>query len=281
MAGDWIKWGKGLAKKPEVVAMASQLGIDRHHVAGLLMELWEWGDDNIESKGLGQDEWATVRMSPNDGDNSTFLDALVGFCGFADAMAEVGWLTVRSSRIAFPNYARHNGDSAKSRARNCRNQKRKREGVTEVSPANGDSSSLLSSNVSSRSEETNGETSEKLRAKFAYPAEFEAFYKSYPEKGRKGKKAAFERWKQARARLLSMGCDNPVECLQKKVEDFARSPKATGYCWNVTTWLNEGHYEDEPAAWGDSGTNGDPRGTFSAAADYLETMKGKPLGIFG
>lgn len=48
MAGDWLKWTKGLARKPEVLHIAAQLGRSRHEVASVLMELWEWADDNAQ-----------------------------------------------------------------------------------------------------------------------------------------------------------------------------------------------------------------------------------------
>jgi hypothetical protein len=47
MAGDWIKWSKGLAARREVVLLSSLLHRDRCEIAGRLMVLWEWLDDNV------------------------------------------------------------------------------------------------------------------------------------------------------------------------------------------------------------------------------------------
>lgn len=117
MAGDWIEWSKGLASRREVVVLAAKLGRDRHEIAGRLMVLWEWADENIPDEDI----------DPHTGDASLFLgdkpfdflDALLGLPGFADAMAspEVCWLTARSGgRLSFPKFGRHNGTTSKTRA---------------------------------------------------------------------------------------------------------------------------------------------------------------------
>jgi len=119
MAGDWIKWTKGLARKPEVMQMAIRLGKSRHEVAGLLMEVWEWADENVVSdikdvSGTKPDTCPGVVQF--DGPPEQLIIALTGVSGLADAMVSVGWLCQRSGHLAFPNFSRHNGKSAKSRA---------------------------------------------------------------------------------------------------------------------------------------------------------------------
>jgi len=103
MAGDWIKWTVGLTRKPEVLGMARRLGKDRRFVAGCLMELWEWMDQ-VSCDGHA--------------DYVTFddVDGHVGVEGFAGSMAEVGWLRRDGEGLSLPNFERHNGTSAKSRA---------------------------------------------------------------------------------------------------------------------------------------------------------------------
>ena len=103
MAGDWIKWTVGLTRKPEVLGMARRLGADRRTVAGCLMELWEWMDQ------VSCDGHADY-VTPAD------IDGHVGVTGFADAMAEVGWLRADDRGVIFTNFDRHNGTSAKKRA---------------------------------------------------------------------------------------------------------------------------------------------------------------------
>ena len=146
MAGDWIKWSKGLPEKPEVVRLAGLIGVPREVVVCRLMKFWEWCDDNIASDSISESGSAFVTLSPSAGDNAAFVDALVGTPKFSDSLALVGWIKFRDGRVELPNFGRHNGETAKTRARNALNQKRKRgsagrvadpppeELVTEVSP---------------------------------------------------------------------------------------------------------------------------------------------------
>ena len=142
MAGDWIKWTKGLASRREVAILASMLQRDRHEIAARLMVLWEWCDDNTTE----DDADESLNVSLNIGDKPfEFLDALLGLPGMAEAMASAGvrWLEARSGgRISFPKLARHNGTSAKSRAYEALKKRRQRLTVPpqspEMSPKSGD-----------------------------------------------------------------------------------------------------------------------------------------------
>ncbi len=125
MAGDWLKWTKGLSRKPEVFRLANKLGIDRHEVAGRLMTLWEWADDNINDDQIDESGTASVTI---EADQTKLVDDIVGVAGFADAMSAVGWITIRNGSLAFPNFARHNGETSKQRALANDRKKRQREG---------------------------------------------------------------------------------------------------------------------------------------------------------
>lgn len=128
MAGDWIKWQKGLAARREVVVLASRLQRDRHEIAGRLMQLWEWCDDNMTDDDVDP---MSLDVSLKLGDKPfAFVDALLGLPGMADVMAsvDVRWLTARSDgRLTFPNLARHNGTSAKTRASEARKKQNQRQ----------------------------------------------------------------------------------------------------------------------------------------------------------
>lgn len=102
MAGHWIKWEKGLTRKPEIMAIALALGSTDAHAAGVCMTVWEWADD-VTVDGL-------IRARPD------VVDKISCQPGLAVAMAAVGWLVVGESTIQFPNYDRHNGRTAKERA---------------------------------------------------------------------------------------------------------------------------------------------------------------------
>jgi len=117
MAGDWIKWVKGLTRKREVVAMAAALEVSRKEVAATLMEVWEWADDNTSDGHVP-------------GVTKTFLDEVACITGFADAMSTVGWLTITEAGIAFSNFDRNNGKSAKKRALAADRKRKQRETVT-------------------------------------------------------------------------------------------------------------------------------------------------------
>jgi hypothetical protein len=112
MAGDWIKWVKGLARRPEVLQMAFALGKTRHEVAGLLMEFWEWADDNVVVETTSANSPGFVRIASA---SLALVDSIIGVAGFAESMSSVGWLHVRSGSLEFPKYGRHNGNSAKRR----------------------------------------------------------------------------------------------------------------------------------------------------------------------
>lgn len=129
MAGDWIKWVKGLTRKPEVFAIAAALGLGRREVASALMEVWEWADDCVtklsrserDAGAAADDGVVTVKA-----DARAVVDALVGVPGFAAAMESVGWLRVIPDAIEFPKFSRHNGKNAKERALAAERQRAKR-----------------------------------------------------------------------------------------------------------------------------------------------------------
>ncbi len=82
MAGDWIKVEKATARKPEVLALASILQIHPDHAFGLCVRFWFWCDDNLKT---GHAQRVTT----------VTLDYVVGHTGFADALVQVGWLSIQ------------------------------------------------------------------------------------------------------------------------------------------------------------------------------------------
>lgn len=114
MAGEWLKWCKGLTRKREVVLIAQALQINRRHAAGLCMEFWEWADD----------ETTNGRIN---GVTRGYIDDLLLVPGFAEAMREVGWLKFVEGGVVLVNFSRHNGKTAKSRALTARRMSRLRD----------------------------------------------------------------------------------------------------------------------------------------------------------
>lgn len=99
----WTKCNHGLWFSPEVLGLAARLNIDPIHVGGCCMRIWSWAD--VEAKD-GIIRGATPGMA----------DALVRLPGFAEAMASVKWLSIEKNGLRFPNWDRHNSQSAKERA---------------------------------------------------------------------------------------------------------------------------------------------------------------------
>jgi len=103
MAGDWIKVQTCTPDKPEVHLIAERLGIDPDAVTGKLIRIWCWADQQTID---GNARSVT----------KTLLDRIAGVTGFAEMLIEVGWLMPTDVGFAFPNFDRHNGNSAKTRA---------------------------------------------------------------------------------------------------------------------------------------------------------------------
>lgn len=114
MAGDWIKFQIDTPDKPEVVAIASRLGIDPDAVVGKLIRVWSWFDKHTRD---GNAESVTL----------AFLDRITSCDGFGEQMVFVGWLEQNGSTLTMVNFAYHNGTSAKSRALGKNRQEKHRD----------------------------------------------------------------------------------------------------------------------------------------------------------
>ncbi len=89
--------------KPEVIEMADLLDTSTDDVIGKLLRVWIWFDQQSKDGNAGS-VTGNVLMR--------FIDKLVASQGFAKSMEKVGWLTEKG----LPNFARHNGETAKKRA---------------------------------------------------------------------------------------------------------------------------------------------------------------------
>jgi hypothetical protein len=103
MAGDWIKLQKDTPDKPEVLAIASRLGIDPDAVTGKLIRIWSWFDTHTTNGNATSVTYA-------------FLDRITGVTGFAEQVELVGWLKQSGHELILPNFDFHNGETAKKRA---------------------------------------------------------------------------------------------------------------------------------------------------------------------
>lgn len=136
MAGDWIKWTKGFARKPEIVQMADLLELSRQHIASAYMEVAEWLDsEGIPDSEDDPDSDITVTLlSRSQRDKRaqllSHLDDIARVPGIGGALQKVGWLEVTQTALVFKRAARHNTETSKRRALASRRQRRMRSSAT-------------------------------------------------------------------------------------------------------------------------------------------------------
>jgi len=125
MAGDWIKLRVDIADDPAVVRIAATLDMPEDEVVGKLHRLWSWADRHTVDG-----------LAP--GITANWVDRYIGAKGFSLAMVAVGWLSITDAAIEFPNFNRHNGESAKKRAESTLRKRLSRserdKGVTGIEP---------------------------------------------------------------------------------------------------------------------------------------------------
>ena len=181
MAGDWIKMRTDLGRDPAVIRLAEIYGWEEHVIVGLLHKLWSWADEQVSDGNAN-------------GVTGSFLDRYLGVTGFADNLISVGWLGVNEAGIEFPNWERHMGKSAKTRATTALRVAKSRNGgsVTKSLPEK--------RREEKRREEIKKESKPKKTAMESLESQsaFNQFWLSYPNRnGRKvGKPKAIEQWKK-------------------------------------------------------------------------------------
>jgi hypothetical protein len=125
MAGDWLKVEKDTPDKPEILSLASLLGISPDDAFGKCFRFWRWADSHTTD--------GTFRgLTPG------MIDAQFSCKNFADALSKVGWLRIRNGRVQIPDFEKHMGESAKQRALTAKrvaNHKRKNGNASSVSGA--------------------------------------------------------------------------------------------------------------------------------------------------
>lgn len=112
---DWQKWCNGLPSKREVIDMAKLLGRSRHEVASLCMDAWDWAEKNGEIEPDPTDPKEVVCVVRIVCAENPPLNEFLAVPGFAEAMSSVGWLALRTGRMTFPKFGRHNGPQARRR----------------------------------------------------------------------------------------------------------------------------------------------------------------------
>ena len=244
MAGDWIKWTKGLARRREVLGIAVRLSIAPAHAAGLCMLFWEWLDDNVTGSQVDDHGNAHVTLGSLQPD---FIDSLVCASGFAAALTAEGWLCLRSGSLAVPNFCRHNGQTAKQRVVTSERVGRFRASkcnaatVTCVTPdALPEKSRVdIKPPVVPRGTKAGDDDASQP----SYSVAFLQFWELYPPLRRQGKRGAWKAWQAAIKRASSAR-------ILSAAREFAASPLGKSrYCPGPTPWLHQDRWEDDRAAW--------------------------------
>jgi hypothetical protein len=114
MAGDWLKFEIATLDKPEVWAIAQELSVDPDAVIGKLLRVWSWFDQQ-----------STNGNAPSV--TKALLDRASGVTGFCNAVIRVGWMIDDGSILSLPNFERHNGKTAKTRAQTNKRVKNHRD----------------------------------------------------------------------------------------------------------------------------------------------------------
>lgn len=192
MAGDWIKVEVATLDKPEVARMAELLGVKRDEMLGMLLRFWTWLDRHT---GNG----VVTHMS------RLSIDDVMHVVGFGAVLESVGWgvFDDKAVTLTVPNFERHNGKPAKSRAlgnkRKAEYDERKRNG-------NG----VTKTSLEKRREEN------KEYKESAPPEGFAEFWQTWPPSERKGSKSkCLEVWQREHLAKQSREIIDHVSAMKK------------------------------------------------------------------
>jgi hypothetical protein len=213
LAGEWIKVEIGLPEKPEVMRLARILNISRPQVVGEVFKFWVWADKNTVDGVV-------------DGVEASDIDDVMSVPGFAQALSDVGWLTIDAQRrrVVIPNFERHNGESAKKRALKNERQSRWRANAT---------STQASTSASTREEKRREEVKP-----IAPSGAFLKFWTLWPNVERKQARGkCWEVW-------LKKDFDQEAETILTHVESLKSSESwRSGYVPAPLTYLNQRRWE--------------------------------------
>jgi hypothetical protein len=147
MAGEWLKFEANTPEKPEVFAITVALGWDDPDLTvGKLLKVWRWFDQHTTDGNA-----ASVSLA--------LLDRIAGVTGLSQAMCDVGWLVQIDGGLTLPNFARHNGKTAKERAQTAKRVANHKSNAGANGEGNGESvSGALAREEKSRKEKKESKT---------------------------------------------------------------------------------------------------------------------------
>jgi len=236
MAGDWIKVEASTPSKPEIDALADILNVSVNEVIGGLIRLWIWADQQTLDGNA-----ASVTKNA--------IDRHSGVSGFTDALLSPGvrWLKEHENGgFVFPNFSRHNGQTAKQRALTAKR-------VAESKKRKGNAASVTS--ALPREEKRREYKKDPLKSPTGDESVFDRFWESVHLKT--GKEAARRAHSKAVARVAKqrgITKQQAADAICEAMALFAASPRAQPKDHSPihpATWLNQGCYDDDPTAWDD------------------------------
>lgn len=216
MAGDWIKMTVALSTSPKVVRIVSATDADkcphRVRVVGALHAVWCLFDQHSTD---GRLRGYTLEM----------VDEVIGWPGFAQAMADVGWLAADAEGIDMPEFERHNGAPAKRRAQEA---DRKR--------------SVRNTSASDADKKRTREEKRIVNPIAPFAEAFNRFWRIYPRKV--AKQSALKAW--TKIQLTEQLVEIILAALERHLKSAQWLRDDGKFIPHPATWLNGRRWEDEP-----------------------------------
>jgi hypothetical protein len=224
MAGDWLKIEVCLPDKPEVWHMHETTGIDPDAIVGKLIRVWAWFDSQT------QDGNACFV-------SEALIDKLAGVEGFAYAMQAAGWLEIDGPEIRLPNFARHNGKTAKDRALTAKRVANHKARTN--ANGNAEGNEPLTITPLPREEKRREERKSKSTVQPS-ASRFDDWYSIYPSK--KGKEPARKAWIRDKLDATADDLITHTKLMIAYDDSWRR-----GFVPMASTYLNQRRWEDEPS----------------------------------
>jgi len=252
MAGDWIPWVKGLAKRPEVIRIAAMLKQSRREIASSVMEVWEWCDSEGDFDPVS-------RNCHIYGVTWSAMEDMFSVTGLSQAMCSQGWLIVEDGdHLIFPRLVKWIGKYCKERL--LANERKRKSRVAQTENATEDvtemSRNKRDKNVTReekrRVQKKKDQKKDAADAADARASCFETWWVTYPKARRCNKQTAYKRYISAGKILTGRGMARAeaVAFLQERVATFAASSLGRSrFAPAADVWLNKGRYDDVPEAW--------------------------------
>lgn len=240
----WIKFETTTSDKPEVWAIADSLEIDPDAVVGKLLRVWAWFDEHTETGNASANDSLTLSALPKRHVSVTkaLLDRRVGVSGFCEACIVAGWMTEDDNGVSLPNFDRHNGQTAKTRALTAKRVATHKTGAGKGN-AKGNAASV-STSVTSALPRIEKNRTDKIFTNVNILDGFTEWYSGYPRKV--SVDSAKKAYAAAIKRIGGEHQDAVADLLAASRPRFAELAKReSAYIPHPATWLNASGWTDE------------------------------------